>query len=78
MTKNGKFCKYKNTLSTISDNMTKQMAKLEKLMLTDLQSREPGLAELEKVHEQQYLPKFHFSANLKDLYVESTQLCIKA
>ena len=48
MTKNGKFCKYKNTLSTISDNMTKQMAKLEKLMLTDLQSREPGLAELEQ------------------------------
>ena len=55
-----------------------QMAKIEKLMLIDLQSREPGLAELEKVHEQQYLPKFHFSANLKDLYVESTQLCIKA
>ena len=55
-----------------------QMAKIEKLMLIDLQSREPGLAELEKVHEQQYLPKFHFSKNLKDLYVESTQLCIKA
>ena len=54
------------------------MAKIEKLMLIDLQSREPGLAELEKVHEQQYLPKFHFSKNLKDLYVESTQLCIKA
>ena len=39
-----------------------------------------GQAEFRESAEEmeKYLPKFHFSENLKDLNVESTQLCIKA